>query len=135
MVLVIKPLISVVGRILIKNFLKASVFSVISIFITSICLLMRFDSLLIFTIPFGSLNVLVERIEFLLKSYLVDGVFLTDLGGLILAGEVVGLDLDCWAYLLLLFGEILSLGGLLGWRPVSEVQIYLELLLLYLILA
>jgi hypothetical protein len=96
---------------------------------------MRFDSLLIFTIPFGSLNVLVERIEFLLKSYLVDGVFLTDLGGLILAGEVVGLDLDCWAYLLLLFGEILSLGGLLGWRPVSEVQIYLELLLLYLILA
>lgn len=88
--------------------------------------MMRFDGLLIFTIPLGSLNVLVERIEFLLKSYLMDGVFLTDLSGLLLAGEVVGLDLDCWAYLLLLFGEILSTRWLLGWRPVSEVQIYLE---------
>jgi hypothetical protein len=111
-----------------------------SVFITSVSLLMRFGSLLIFTIPLGSLNVLVERIEFLLKSDFVDGVFLTDLSGLLLTGEVVGLDLDCWAYLLLVLGHILSLGWLLGqtlslgwllgWRPVSEVQIYLERLLL-----
>ncbi len=56
----------------------------------------------------------------------MDGVFLTDLSGLLFTGEVVRLDLDCWAYLLLVFGEILSLGWLLRGRPVSEVQIYLE---------
>ena len=60
----------------------------------------------------------------------MDGVFLTDLSGLLLAGYVVRLDLDCWAYLLLVLGEILNIGWLLRGRPVSEVQIYLERLFL-----